>query len=137
NGNRVLSDEHFVFYNNVRTPDGSVCAVSSSAPDKAAVQVAFDALPQGADRLVLVAAIDPAVDPQADLAGFTDAGIRLLDSSGVELDRLPVSDGRPGETALVLGSFRRRAGGDWNFVAGGKGYAGGLGVLIQEYGIDV
>lgn len=136
-GNRVMSDDHFVFFNNARTPDGSVRAVPSCAPDKAAIRVAFDALPVGADRLVLVAAIDPSVNPQADLAGFSGASIRLLDSSGAELDRLPVSDGRSGETALVLGSFRRRASGDWEFVAGGKGYTGGLGVLVQEYGIDV
>lgn len=136
-GNRVLSDDHFVFFNNTRTPDGSVCAVASSAPDKAAIQVAFDALPGAADQIVLVAAIDPLVNPHADLAGFTDASVRLLDPSGAELGRLPVADGRSGETALVLGSFRRRASGDWSFVAGGNGYAGGLGVLIQEYGIEV
>lgn len=136
-GNQVLSDDHFVFYNNPRTPDGSVRAVPSASPDKAAIRVAFDALPARADRLVLVAAIDPSVNPQADLSGFTDAGIRLLDTSGTELDRLPVSDGRSGETALVLGSFRRRAGGDWDFVIGGKGYTGGLEGLIQEYGINV
>ncbi len=136
-GNRVLSDDHFVFFNNPRTPDGSVRAVTSKSPDKAAIRVAFDALPTRADRLVLVAAIDPSVNPQADLSGFTDASIRLLDTSGAELDRLPVSDGRSGETALVLGSFRRRAGGDWDFVIGGKGYAGGLEGLVQEYGINV
>lgn len=51
--------------------------------------------------------------------------------------KLDVSDGRSGETALVLGSFRRRANGDWDFVTGGKGYEGGLEELVQEYGIDV
>ncbi|MEU2514832.1 restriction endonuclease [Streptomyces syringium] len=136
-GTRVLSDEHFVFYNNPRTPDGSVRAVPAPAADKAAVRVTFDALPQGADRLVLVAAIDPEANPQADLSGFTDARIRLSDASGAELGRLEVSDGRPGETALVLGSFRRRASGDWDFVIGGRGYAGGLEALVQEYGIEV
>ncbi|MFC1429363.1 restriction endonuclease [Streptacidiphilus sp. N1-3] len=136
-GGRVLSDDHFVFFNNPGTPDGSVRAVASSSPDKAAIRVAFDALPVAADRLVLVAAVDPAVNPQADLSGFTDATIRLLDTTGAELDRLPVSDGRSGETALVLGSFRRRGGGDWDFVAGGKGYASGLEGLVQEYGISV
>ncbi len=54
-----------------------------------------------------------------------------------ELGRLEVSDGRPRETALVLGSFRRRDSGDWDFVLGGKGYAGGLQQLIRDYGIDV
>ncbi|WP_437100412.1 restriction endonuclease [Streptomyces kronopolitis] len=136
-GSGVLSDEQFVFYNNPRNPDGSVRMLPGFAPDRAAMQVRFEGLPADADRLVLVAAIDPQVNPDADLSGFTDARIRLLDASGEELGRLEVSDGRPGETALVLGSFRQRAGGDWDFVIGGKGFAGGLEALVQEYGIEV
>ncbi|WP_413758772.1 restriction endonuclease [Streptomyces sp. MMBL 11-3] len=136
-GNRVLSEDHFVFFNNPQTPDGSVRALPAVAPDKAAVCVSFDGLPQGADRLVLVAAVDPEANPDADLSGFTDARIRLLDPAMSELGQLEVSDGRPGETALVLGSFRRRAGGDWDFVLGGKGYPGGLEELVQDHGIEV
>ncbi|MEU6891186.1 restriction endonuclease [Streptomyces sp. NPDC046557] len=136
-GGRVLTEDHFVFFNNHRTPDGSVRTGAHTPPDKAAVEVDFDALPERADRLVLVAAIDPEVDPHADLAGFTDARIRLLDAAGQELDQLEVSDGRAGETALVLGSFRRRPGGDWKFVIGGKGYRGGLEALLVEFGIEV
>ncbi|MEV5238740.1 restriction endonuclease [Streptomyces cinnamoneus] len=137
NGSRVLSDDHFVFYNNPRTPDGSVRTAEPTLTDRAALRVAFEALPAGADRLVLVAAIDPAVDPDADLSRFTDARIRLTDAAGAEVGQLEVSDGRPGETALVLGSFRKRSSGDWDFVIGGKGYAGGLEALVREYGIEV
>ncbi|UUU39584.1 restriction endonuclease [Streptomyces sp. NBC_00162] len=136
-GNRVLSEEHFVFFNNPRTPDGSVRTRAHTGPDKAALEVTFEALPGEADRLVLVAAIDPEADPHADLAGFTDARIRLLDAAGAEAGQLEVSDGRAGETALVLGSFRRRANGDWDFVIGGKGYRGGLEDLLREYGVEV
>jgi restriction system protein len=140
-GDQVLDDEHFVFYNNLRTPGGAVRVLPAASPDRAAIGVSFDALPERADRLVIVAAVDPvshpASGPAVDLAGFTRAGIRLLDAEGVELDRLEVSDGRPHETALVLGSFRRRSSGDWGFVIGGKGYQGGLEELVQEYGIDV
>ncbi|MFC5721722.1 restriction endonuclease [Streptomyces gamaensis] len=136
-GTRVLGDEHFVFFNNPRTPDGTVRAVPASGADRAALEVAFDALPTTADRLVLVAAVDPELDPHADLSGFTDARIRLADASGTELGQLEVSEGRPGETALVLGSFRRRANGDWDFVLGGQGYPGGLEELVRAYGVDV
>lgn len=136
-GSRVLGDEYFVFFNNPATPDGSVRMVPALSGDKAAVRVGFDALPTRANRLVLVAAIDPEANPDADLEGFADAGITLRDDSGAELDRLEVSDGRVGETALVLGSFRRRAGGDWDFVLGGKGYSGGLEELVGDFGIDV
>ncbi|BDM70999.1 hypothetical protein HEK616_44860 [Streptomyces nigrescens] len=136
-GTTVLSDDHFVFYNNPCTPDGSVRMLPGTAPDRAAVRVHFEGLPPDADRLVLVAAVDPQANPDADLAGFTDARIRLLDAAGEEQGQLVVSDGRRGETALVLGSFRQRAGGDWDFVIGGKGYPGGLTALVQEYGIEV
>ncbi|MFJ7163982.1 restriction endonuclease [Streptomyces globosus] len=136
-GSRVLSEDHFVFYNNPRTPDGAVRAHPHTAPDKAALAVSFDGLPQAADRLILVAAVDPEADPHADLTGFTDARIRLLAADGAELGRLDVSDGRPGETALVLGSFRRRTNGDWDFVAGGKGYGDGLAALLADHGVEV
>lgn len=136
-GNRVLSDEHFVFFNNPQTADGSVRALPPTAPDKAAMCVSFDGLPDEADRFVLVAAIDPEVNPDADLSGFTNACIRLRDPGLAELGRLEVSDGRPLETALVLGSFRRRSNGDWDFVLGGKGYTGGLEELVQDFGIEV
>jgi restriction system protein len=136
-GNRALGEDHFVFFNNPRTPDGSVRAVPAAAPDKAAIRVSFDALPAAADRVVLAAAVDVEANPQADLSGFTDARIRLLDSAMTELGRLEVSDGRSRETALVLGSFRRRPGGDWDFVPGGKGYPGGLAQLVRDYGVDV
>ncbi|WP_367134798.1 MULTISPECIES: restriction endonuclease [Streptomyces] len=136
-GTRVLSDDHFVFFNNNATPDGAVRTVPPPRGDKAAVRVAFEALPADADRLVLVAAVDPEVNPDADLAGFTDARIRLADAAGAELGRLEVSDGRAGETALVLGSFRKRANGDWDFVIGGQGYEGGLEELLGDYGIEV
>jgi restriction system protein len=138
-GGRVLSDDHFVFFNNSRTPDGSVRMMPGFGEDKAAIWVNFDGLPPRADRVVLVAAVDPEANPGADLAGFTDARIRLTDPSGAEADRLEVSDGRPGETALILGSFRKRGGGDWTFVPGGKGYQGpeGLMTLVQDHGIEV
>ncbi|WP_371653433.1 MULTISPECIES: restriction endonuclease [unclassified Streptomyces] len=136
-GSRVLDDDHFVFFNNREIPGGSVRMVPGALGDRAAVRVEFDALPPRADRLVLVASVDPEANPDADLAGFTDAGIRLRDAAGTELDRLEVSDGRTGETALVLGSFRRRSGDDWDFVVGGRGYRGGLEELIGDFGIEV
>lgn len=136
-GNRILTDDHFVFYNNPRTPDGSVRTLSATAPDKAALCASFDTLPDDADRLVLVAAVDPEANPDADLSGFTNARIRLLDPALTELGQLQVSDGRPHETALVLGSFRRRSNGDWDFVVGGKGYSGGLEELLRDFGVEV
>ncbi|MEE1939796.1 restriction endonuclease [Streptomyces sp. TRM 70361] len=136
-GQRVLGEEWFVFYNNPAAPDSSVRMMPGHGEDRAAVWVRFGELPPPADRLVLVAAVDPEADPGADLSCFTRARIRLSEPAGTAADELAVSDGRPGETALVLGSFRRRANGDWEFVLGGKGYEEGLVQLVEEYGIEV
>ncbi|MEU2876983.1 TerD family protein, partial [Streptomyces sp. NPDC007070] len=126
-----------VLSNTTQTTSSSGAPTVKRVVRETAIVVAFDALPGDADRLVLVAAVDPEVNPDADLSGFTDAHIRLLDARLAELGRLDVSDGRPGETALVLGSFRRRAGGDWDFVLGGRGYPGGLAELVRDFGIEV
>lgn len=136
-GDRVLSEDQFVFFNNPRTPEGAVHMMPGTGDDKAAIWVRFDRLSDQADRLVLVAAVDPKEDPRGDLSGFANVRIRLSTPTSDETDSLGVSDGRAGETAIVLGSFRKRANGDWDFVPGGKGYTGGLMALVQEYGIEV
>ncbi|MFE2599907.1 restriction endonuclease [Streptomyces sp. NPDC059396] len=136
-GNRILGEDQFVFFNNPSTPDGSVRMMPAFGEDKAAIWIRFERIPQQANRLVLVAAADPEANPDADLSGLSDARLRLSTPSGTAVDELDVSDGRPGETALVLGSFRKRANGDWQFVSGGKGYSAGLVALVEEYGIEV
>ncbi|MFD7894174.1 restriction endonuclease [Streptomyces sp. NPDC059743] len=118
-------------------------AVTTQRSNDGGVDVdALDPAPiRGGKIVVQVKRYRNTVPPTAvrDLYGTVQdaGGIRLLDSAGTQLDRLEVSDGRPSETALVLGSFRRRSSGDWDFVIGGKGYQGGLEELVQEYGIDV
>ena len=109
----------------------------AAAPDKAAIGSPSTPCRREADRLVLVAAIDPEVDPRRRPRRFHRRPHPAAGPRGAELGRLEVSDGRAGETALVLGSFRRRANGDWDFVIGGKGYRGGLEALVEEYGIEV
>ncbi|MBP2055652.1 stress response protein SCP2 [Streptomyces griseochromogenes] len=131
-GNNVLSDDHFVFYNNPQTPDGSLRAIPATTPDKAAIYVFFDGLPDEADRLVFVAAIDPEVDPNADLSGFTDACIRLLDPSLAELGRLEVPTGGQAKPPWCSAPN-----GDWDFVLGGKGYPGiHGGIEFRHPGVD-
>ncbi len=136
-GGKVLDDDHFVFFNNRSTPDGSVQIMPATGSDRAAVWVCFDRLPPRADRLVLAAAVDSEQDGDGDLAELADTRLRLSDPSGNEAESLAVSDGRATEKALVLGSFRRRANGDWNFVPGGRGYPGGLLALVEEHGVEV
>ncbi|MFF1875031.1 restriction endonuclease [Kitasatospora herbaricolor] len=136
-GNRALSDEHLVFYNNGSTPDGSVRLVTGYGDANACLMVDFDALPADADRLVIVAAADTGNHPAATMAGF--AGPALILEPGA--DRAPavvhLADGARTNTAMRLGRFDRDSAGDWDFTPALAGYPGGLHQAVVAYGLEV
>ncbi|GGV47408.1 hypothetical protein GCM10010495_76370 [Kitasatospora herbaricolor] len=136
-GNRALSDEHLVFYNNGSTPDGSVRLVTGYGDANACLMVDFDALPADADRLVIVAAADTGNHPAATMAGF--AGPALILEPGA--DQAPavvhLADGARTNTAMRLGRFDRDSAGDWDFTPALAGYPGGLHQAVVAYGLEV
>ncbi|MGV9263389.1 restriction endonuclease [Kitasatospora sp. NPDC003701] len=136
-GNRALSDEHLVFYNNGSTPDGSVRLVTGYGDANACLMVDFDALPADADRLVIVAAADTGNHPAATMAGF--AGPALILEAGA--DQAPavvhLADGAAANTAMRLGRFDRDAAGNWDFTPALAGYPGGLHQAVVAYGLEV
>jgi stress response protein SCP2 len=136
-GNRALSDEHLVFYNNGSTPDGSVRMVTGYGDAKACLMVDFDALPAEADRLVIVAAADTENHPTATMAGF--AGPALILESGADDDPsvMHLADGAVTNTAMRLGRFDRDSAGDWTFTPALAGYANGLHQAVVAYGLEV
>ncbi|MFF2043699.1 restriction endonuclease [Kitasatospora sp. NPDC058170] len=136
-GNRALSDEHLVFYNNGSTPDGSVRLVTGYGDANACLMVDFDALPADADRLVVIAAADVENHPAATMAGF--AGPALILEAGADQDPAVVhlADGAAANTAMRLGRFDRDAAGDWDFTPALAGYPGGLHQAVVAYGLEV
>ncbi|WP_431683630.1 restriction endonuclease [Kitasatospora sp. KL5] len=136
-GNRALSDEHLVFYNNGSTPDGSVRLVTGYGDANACLMVDFDALPADADRLVIVAAADTQNHPTATMAGF--AGPALILEPGADQDPAVVhlADGAPANTAMRLGRFDRDTSGNWDFTPALAGYPGGLHQAVVAYGLEV
>lgn len=136
-GNRALSDEHLVFYNNGSTPDGSVRLVTGYGDANACLMVDFDGLPADADRLVIVAAADTQNHPEATMGGF--AGPALILEAGADQDASVVhlADGAPSYTAMRLGRFDRDDAGDWDFTPALAGYPGGLRQAVLAYGLEV
>ncbi|MFD4909936.1 restriction endonuclease [Kitasatospora purpeofusca] len=136
-GNRALSDDHLVFYNNASTPDGSVRLVTGYDDANACLMVDFDALPAEADRLVVIAAADTENHPSATMAGF--AGPALILEAGADQDAAVVhlADGAETNIAMRLGRFDRDAAGDWDFTPALAGYPGGLRQAVVAYGLEV
>ncbi|MEU6235156.1 restriction endonuclease [Kitasatospora sp. NPDC047058] len=136
-GNRALSDDHLVFYNNCSTPDGSVRLVTGYDDANACLMVDFDALPAEADRLVIIAAADVENHPEATMAGF--AGPALILEAGADQDPAVahLADGAAANTAMRMGRFDRDTAGDWDFTPAIAGYPGGLRQAVIAYGLDV
>ncbi|MFE6871035.1 restriction endonuclease [Kitasatospora sp. NPDC057692] len=136
-GNRALSDDHLVFYNNPSTPDGSVRLVTGYEDANACLMVDFEALPAEADRLVVIAAADTENHPGATMAGF--AGPALILEAGADQDAAIVhlADGAESNIAMRLGRFDRDESGDWDFTPALAGYPGGLRQAVIAYGLEV
>ena len=56
--------------------------------------------------------------------------------NGAEIARFDLSEDASTETAMIFGELYRH-GAEWKFKAVGQGFAGGLGALAQQHGINI
>lgn len=136
---RVLSDEHFVFFNQLVSPDLSVEQLTAAAGgDKEQVEVDLPDVPPEVERIVVALYINDSVATRRTLGQLRSCAIRVLDrSDDRELLRSEELAGTlSGETALVLGELYRHASG-WKFKVIGQGYDSGLRGVAQDYGLTL
>jgi tellurium resistance protein TerD len=139
---KVLSNGHFVFFNNKRSPDGAVehsgdNLTGEGAGDDETVTVNVTALPPEVDKVVVAASIYEADARGQSFGQVRNAYIRVLDQgSGEELARYDLTEDAAGETAMVFGELYRN-GQEWKFRAVGQGYASGLTGIAQDFGVQL
>ncbi|MEU6508385.1 TerD family protein [Streptomyces sp. NPDC046942] len=138
---QVLSDEHFVFFNNLTSPDGSVRHGGAGGPaggDDQRIQVDLTRVPAQAEKIVFLVSLYEAASRGQAFGQVHRAHIRVLDRDGdTELARYDLaSGGLSAETALVFGELYRH-GAEWKFRAVGQGYASGLAGIAGDYGVRV
>jgi len=139
---KVLSDDHFVFYNNPRSPDGSIeCGPDNQTGegdgDDEFIDVDLAAVPPGIASIVFPVSIHEADSRGQSFGQVSNAYIRVVDkSNGSELARYDLSEDASTETAMVFGELYRR-GSEWKFRAIGQGYASGLAGIARDYGVNV
>lgn len=56
--------------------------------------------------------------------------------NGAEIARFDLSEDASTETAMIFGELYRH-GTEWKFKAVGQGFAGGLGALAKQHGINI
>ena len=139
---RVLSDDHFVFYNNPRSPDGSIeCGPDnqdgSGDGDDEYIEVNLAAVPPDITNIAFPVSIHDADVRGQTFGQVSNAYIRVVDAiTGSELARYDLSEDASTETAMVFGELYRR-GSEWKFRAIGQGYASGLAGIARDYGVNV
>ncbi|MEU6660316.1 TerD family protein [Streptomyces sp. NPDC046821] len=141
-GGKVPSEQHFVFFNNLTSPDGSVRHLGSQSPGSAAgrerVEVDLDRVPADITKIVFPVSLYEAAARGHNFGQVGRPHIRVLDrDGGAELTRYDLTPGSvTSETALVFGELYRH-GSAWKFRAVGQGYASGLAGIASDYGVDV
>ncbi|QNG37197.1 TerD family protein [Geodermatophilaceae bacterium NBWT11] len=141
-GGRVLSDAHFVFFNNLTSPDGSVTHTGDNLTgegdgDDEALTVALPVVPAAVDKIVFAVSIYDADGRGQSFGQVRNAYIRVVNQAdGAEIARYDLSEDASTETAMIFGEIYRHSG-DWKFRAVGQGYTSGLGGIARDFGVNV
>ncbi|MBJ8348990.1 TerD family protein [Antrihabitans sp. YC2-6] len=139
---KALQDNYFVFYNNLRSPDGSIEHTGDNRTgegegDDESIHVDLQALTSSVTSIVFPVSIHDADARKQNFGQVRNAFIRVVDrSTGIELARFDLSEDASSETAMIFGELYRR-GPEWKFRAVGQGYASGLYGIVRDYGINV
>ncbi len=139
---KVLSDQHFIFYNNLKSPDGSVEHTGDNLTgegegDDESLKVNLTTVPADVAKIVFPVSIHDAENRGHSFGQVRNAFIRVVNQSGgAELARYDLSEDAATETAMVFGELYRH-GEEWKFRAVGQGYASGLSGIAADYGVGV
>jgi tellurium resistance protein TerD len=139
---KILSDQHFVFFNNLVSPDGSVEHTGDNLTgegegDDEAIKVNLAGVPAEVDKIVITVSIYDAEARGQSFGQVRNAYIRVVNQANdAEITRYDLSEDASSETAMIFGEVYRN-GSDWKFRAVGQGYSTGLRGIAQDFGVNV
>jgi stress response protein SCP2/uncharacterized protein (AIM24 family) len=130
--NEQLSDDrYFVFFNQPKSPEGSVQQLGAQAGDTESFRVTLDSIPSQIKRLSFTAALDGSGQMSQVQSGY----IRIV-AGGDEVARYSFDGSEfSTERAVMLGDFYFKD--VWRFAAVGQGFDGGLDALLRNFGGEV
>jgi tellurium resistance protein TerD len=135
---KILSDSHFVFYNNPKTPDGAVEHTGDNLTgdgdgDDEQIKVDLSKIDAKASEICIVVTIHDAEVRKQNFGQVRNSYIRIFDSnSNAELLKYELEEDFSIETAIEFGRIYKR-GMDWKFEAVGMGMKGGLEDFLNKY----
>ena len=139
---KVRSDADFIFYNNLKSADGSIVHTGdnrsgSGDGDDESINLDLDRIPADIDKVVFAVTIHDADNRKQNFGQVSKAYMRCLNADGQkEIARYDLSEDGSIETAMIFGEVYR-SGAEWKFRAVGQGFKGGLGPLAKSFGVNV
>ena len=137
---RIPTDEYFVFYNNPKSPDGSVESTgddltggNSDGGDDETINVDLSKVDPKIQEIVFTATIYKAEERRQNFGQVRNSYIRIYDAkTNAEIARYDLDEDFSIETAVEFGRLYRRVD-EWKFEAMGIGNKGGLQSLVNKY----
>ena len=139
---KTRSDADFVFYNQMKSACGSVSHTGDNRTgegdgDDESLKVDLGSVPADVKTIAVTVTIHDAEARKQSFGQVANAFIRVVnDETGTEVVRYDLSEDYSTETAMVFGELYRHNS-EWKFRAVGQGYAGGLGAMCAQYGINI
>ncbi len=138
---KVRGDSDFIFYNNLKSTDGSVEHTGDNRTgagdgDDEALKINLEKVPAEVQKIAFTVTIHDADARKQNFGMVSGAFIRLVNNDNdIEVARYDLTEDASTETAMVFGELYRHNG-EWKFRAVGQGYAGGLKAMCGQYGIN-
>lgn len=137
---KLISDEHFIFYNNLTSPDPEKSVkhlgdnlTGEGEGDDEVIIVDLRKIPSEVSRIVVSVTIYEDEKRKQNFGQVRNAFVRLVNvETKEEVLRYDLEEDFSTETALIMAEIYRKDG-EWRMNAVGAGYQGGLQALLNRY----
>ena len=139
---KVRGESDFIFYNQTRSPEGSVEHTGDNRTgdgdgDDESVKIDLSKVPAEIQKIAITVTIHDGESRGQNFGQVQNAFIRIVnDQSNTEIVRFDLNEDYSTETAMIFGELYRHSG-EWKFRAVGQGYTGGLGAMCRQFGISI
>jgi tellurium resistance protein TerD len=137
---KLISDNHFIFYNNLTSPDPDKSLqhmgdnlTGIGEGDDEVIKVNLKKVPTDVQKIVFTVTIHEAQQRGQNFGQVKNAFVRLVNAqTKQEAVRYDLVEDYSIETALIMAELYRKDG-EWRLNAVGAGYQGGLQALLNRY----
>ena len=135
---KLVSDAHFVFFNNLNSPDNAVIHTGDNLTgdgdgDDEQIKIDLTKIDPSVKEICIVVTIHDAETRKQNFGQVRNSFIRIVDdSNNTELVKYELEEDFSIETAVEFGRIYNREG-QWKFEAIGMGQKGGLEDFLNKY----